>query len=124
MDAVRVTLVAMDAESSNPPDSVPGSPGTESEIVPGGPQKAPLGPSIGRRRLGVTLVVLGICGILWGVFHILGAVGSPSDGSFANRLPYNEVKRSVHGSFPGGLLRGFGGLAVAMIGNALVKGPR
>lgn len=112
MDTVPVTLATMPTDTAAPP-----------EPAVDAPQDRSTEPSA-RRRFGVALVVLGICGILWGVFHILGAVGSPSDGNFANRLPYNEVKRSVHGSFPGGLLRGFGGLAVAMIGNALVKQPK
>ena len=69
-----------------------------------------------RRRLSTLLIVLGVAGILWGVAHVLGAVGAPEQRDFAHRLRYDEVKPLVHGSLLGGLLRGFAGLALAIVG--------
>jgi hypothetical protein len=69
-----------------------------------------------RDAWGWVLIGVGILGILWGVFHVLNAVGGPEQRDFAHRLPYNEVKVRVHGAFLGGLVRSLAGLAVAMIG--------
>jgi len=69
-----------------------------------------------RRRLGTLLVGLGVLGILWGVAHVLGAVGAPEERDFAHRLRYDEVKPIVHGAMFGGLLRGLTGLALAIWG--------
>jgi len=68
------------------------------------------------RRWGTLLIALGVLGILWGVGHVLGAVGEPEQRDFAHRLRYDEVKPLVHGSMFGGLLRGFAGLALAAWG--------
>ena len=75
-----------------------------------------------RRRtnqLGWLLIVVGIAGIVWGVFHVLGAVGGPDQRDFAHRIPYDEVKRRVHGAFAGGLVRSLAGLGVALVGGRL-----
>ena len=69
-----------------------------------------------RRRLGSILIALGVAGILWGVFHLLGAVGGPEQPGFAHRQTYNEVKPLVHGAMLGAFLRSFGGLALAIVG--------
>lgn len=69
-----------------------------------------------RRRLGTLLVVLGLLGIVWGVAHVLGAVGAPQERDFAHRQTYDEVKPLVHGALFGGLLRGLAGLALAWVG--------
>ena len=71
-----------------------------------------------RRRIGALLIGVGLVMILWGVFHVLGAVGGPGD-TFAERLPYDEVKTRLHGAFAGGFLRGLSGLAVALLGGHL-----
>jgi hypothetical protein len=72
-----------------------------------------------RRRLGALLVALGLCGIVWGVAHVLGAVGGPEQRDFAHRQTYDEVKPLVHGSMFGGLVRGLAGLALAAWGMRL-----
>jgi hypothetical protein len=68
------------------------------------------------RRLGTLLVVLGVVGILWGVAHVLGAVGAPEQRDFAHRQTYDAVKPLVHGALFGGLVRGLAGLALAIVG--------
>jgi hypothetical protein len=75
-----------------------------------------------RRRLGTALLVLGLLGILWGVAHVLIAVGGPEQPGFAHRPTYDEVKPIVHGSMFGGLLRGLSGLALAIVGARLRRG--
>jgi hypothetical protein len=72
-----------------------------------------------RRRLGTLLVVLGLAGILWGVAHVLGAVGEPEQRDFAHRQTYDEVKPLVHGALFGGMLRGLAGLGLALLGARL-----
>lgn len=72
-----------------------------------------------RVRLGNALIVLGLIGILWGVFHMLGAVGGPEQRDFAHRQTYNEVKPLVQGSMLGALLRSLAGLALASVGSRL-----
>lgn len=76
-----------------------------------------------RRRLGSALIVLGLLGILWGVAHVLDAVGAPEQRDFAHRLRYDEVKPLVQGAWLGGLLRGFAGLALAIVGTRLRRPP-
>ena len=70
------------------------------------------------------LLALGILGILWGVFHVLGhAYGADGPARvFAQRESYNEVKTNVHGVFLGGLLRSLAGLVVAWTGARLRRG--
>ena len=71
-------------------------------------------------KFGALLVALGIVGILWGVFHILGAAQG-SDRT--RRSTYDEVKPRVQQAFPGGLVRSLAGLGIAMIGGrVLAKG--
>ena len=75
-----------------------------------------------RRRLGTALIVLGVLCILWGVAHVLLAVGGPEQPGFAHRPTYDEVKPLVHGAMFGGLLRGLTGLALAIAGARLRSG--
>ncbi len=75
-----------------------------------------------RARIGAWLIALGIAGILWGVFHLLAAVGGPEQPDFAHRQRYDEVKLLIHRSFFGALLRSLAGLAVAMAGGYLRGG--
>lgn len=78
-------------------------------------------PERARVDLGLVLIALGILGILWGVFHLLGNVHGP-DGpprTFAERTSYNEAKGNIHRVFPGALLRALPGLALAMYGASL-----
>jgi len=76
-----------------------------------------------RRRLGTGLVVLGLIGIVWGVLHVTNAAqGTRVRRDFAQRRSYDQVKRAVHESFAGGLARGLGGLALALLGARLRGG--
>jgi hypothetical protein len=72
-----------------------------------------------RARLGAVLIALGIAGILWGVAHILLAVGGPERADFAHRQTYDEVKPVVQRVFFGGLVRSLVGLALAIAGGRL-----
>lgn len=72
-----------------------------------------------RRTLGTALIVLGLLGILWGVVHILGAVGAPEQRDFAHRQTYDEVKPLVQGAMFGGMLRSLAGLALVIVGARL-----
>jgi hypothetical protein len=69
-----------------------------------------------RARLGAVLIVLGIAGILWGVFHVLNAIPRPEQIDFAHRTTDREARTAVHETFLGGLLRALGGLATAILG--------
>lgn len=70
-------------------------------------------------RLGNALIALGLLGILWGVFHMLGTVGGPEQSGFANRQTYDEVKPLVQGALFGSLLRSFAGLGLCLLGGWL-----
>jgi hypothetical protein len=80
-----------------------------------------------RLKAGWALSVLGGLLVLWGVLHLTSAgYGTDPHRGFAERRPYNEVKRSVHAAVPGALLRAAaGGLAIA-VGARLrrASGPR
>jgi hypothetical protein len=69
-----------------------------------------------RARIGALLIALGIAGILWGVAHVLLAVGGPEKPEFAHRQTYDEVKPIVQRVYFGGLLRSLAGLALAIAG--------
>ena len=72
-----------------------------------------------RARWGAVLIALGIAGILWGVVHILLAVGGPEQPDFAHRQTYDQVKPIVHRVFFGGLVRSLAGLALAIAGGCM-----
>ena len=82
------------------------------------PAVAPSEPTPRRRRLGTALLVIGLVGILWGVFHILEAANGPGTGpkTFAERRSYDMVKKAVHESFLGGFARAMAGLGLMMLG--------
>lgn len=75
-----------------------------------------------RARWGAALVALGVAGIVWGVLHVVLAVGGPERADFAHRPRYDEVKPVVHRELFGGLLRSLGGLALALAGGTLRGG--
>ena len=77
-----------------------------------------------RNRLGIALIVVGFLGVLWGIFHVLEAANGPGAGPtrFSQRRSYNQVKTSVHGSFPGGILRAAGGALLVIVGTRLRRG--
>ena len=71
-----------------------------------------------RRTTGRGMVGVGIGVLLWAALSFTSSSlgGPPDELHFANRRPYNEVKRSVHAAFPGLLLRGLGGLLLLRLG--------
>jgi drug/metabolite transporter (DMT)-like permease len=77
-------------------------------------------PSVKRRRtLGLALIVLGLIGILWGVFHVLDRVDPMGQRAPADRQTYNQVKVVVHERFLGGLVRSLAGLGLALLGGRI-----
>jgi hypothetical protein len=70
-------------------------------------------------QIGAWLIALGIVGILWGVFHVLGPIGDLQASRPGQRTSYNENKVVVHRHFAGGLVRALAGLGVAMLGGEL-----
>jgi hypothetical protein len=77
-----------------------------------------------RARWGLALMALGIGGILWGVLHLLLAVGGPEQADFAHRPRYDEVKPVVQREMFGALVRAVAGLFVAMAGGSLRASAR
>lgn len=69
-----------------------------------------------RARLGLGLIVAGVLGILWGVFHVLGALPTAEKLDFAHRMTDYQARKSVHETFPGGMMRALAGLAIALAG--------
>ena len=72
-----------------------------------------------KSRLGLGLIVLGLVFILWGVFHVLNAIGGYEQRDFAHRKTDYEVRKTVHETFPGGLVRGVAGLVLLLVGGRL-----
>jgi hypothetical protein len=83
------------------------------------PPGSPRPPGTPRQRLGLLLIVLGLAGILWGVFHVLGAIGGYEERDFAHRKSDHEVRTVVHETFPGALARALAGLALLLAGGQL-----
>ena len=71
-----------------------------------------------RRGMGRCLVGAGLAVLLWAVLGFTSAsIGGPPDElTFANRRPYNEVKRAAHEAFLPLLLRAGAGMALLLIG--------
>ncbi|MBL8801872.1 MAG: hypothetical protein JNN27_07755 [Planctomycetes bacterium] len=69
-----------------------------------------------RAKLGLALIVAGLLGILWGVFHVLNGLPTAEKLDFAHRMTDYQARKSVHENFPGGLLRALCGLGVALWG--------
>lgn len=75
-----------------------------------------------KQRLGLGLVALGLACILWGVFHVLGAIGGYEKRDFAHRKTDYEVRKTVHQTFPGGFARAMAGLGLILVGARLRRG--
>lgn len=76
-----------------------------------------------RRRLGITLIVLGLVTIVVSVLFVLEDANGPGTGprSFAQRRSYDQVKVEVQRTFPYAFLVGLGGLALAMAGTRMAR---
>jgi hypothetical protein len=72
-----------------------------------------------RARLGLVLIAVGVVGILWGVFYVLAALPTAEKLDFAHRMTDYQARKSVHETFPGGLVRALVGLGVALWGGRL-----
>jgi hypothetical protein len=74
-----------------------------------------------RRAKGRALVATGAAVLLWGVLGFTSASlgGPPDEISFANRRPYNEVKRAAHSAFLPLVLRTGAGLMILLFGAKL-----
>ena len=92
------------------------------QFLPPEPPEGPP-PTTPRKSLGLTLTALGLVGILWGVFHVLGAIGGYEQRDFAHRKTDFQVRSVVHETFPGGFARAMGGLALLLIGGRLRRDP-
>jgi len=77
-----------------------------------------------RQRLGLVLMAAGLASILWGVFHVLAAIGPYEQRDFAHRKTDYEVRSTVHETFPGGFARAMGGLGLLLLGGRLRRPPR
>jgi hypothetical protein len=99
------------------PSTSPAAPTAGS--TPSVPSPVPSRASRRLSRTGAWLIALGIAGILWGVFHVLGPIGDLQASRPGQRTSYNENKVVVHRHFAGGLLRALAGLGVAMLGGEL-----
>ena len=74
-----------------------------------------------RRMVGRALVGTGLALLLWGVLGFTSASlgGQPEELTFANRRPYNEVKRAAHSAFLPLVLRAGAGLMLVIFGAKL-----
>ena len=74
-----------------------------------------------RRTAGRALVGTGLAVLLWGVlgFTTASLGGPPEEITFANRRPYNEVKRAAHSAILPLVLRAGAGLMLVIFGAKL-----
>ena len=74
-----------------------------------------------QRTMGRALVGAGLAVLLWGVlgFTTASLGGQPEELTFANRRPYNEVKRAAHAAFLPLVLRTGAGLMLLLFGAKL-----
>lgn len=75
-----------------------------------------------RRKLGIALVVAGLAIIVGAVLTVCQLAEGPGfHTSFAMRRGYDQVKESVHQTFPIALVVGLFGLALTMTGARLAR---
>lgn len=76
-----------------------------------------------RRKLGTALIVLGLGTILGAVLWVLEVANGPGTGpkTFAERRGYDQVKESIHRTFPLAFAIGLGGLGLTMLGARLAR---
>ena len=75
-------------------------------------------------KLGRAMVVFGLVVIVASVIYVLEAANGPGTGpkSFAQRRSYNQVKESVHATYPLAFLFALSGLGITMAGSRLLRG--
>ena len=80
-------------------------------------------PSRARRRLGLSILTVGILTIVLAVLWVLDEADGPGSGpkDFAHRRTYDEVKVSVHRTFPIAFAVGLVGLGIAMAGARVAR---
>ena len=89
------------------------SPGSEAS------EKGALSLAERRSAQGLICIGLGLLAILWGVFHVLNAIGGYPQRDFAHRKTDREVRTIVHEHFPGALVRGLAGVGLLFLGGRL-----
>lgn len=109
--------------AAEPPASASGRP-PGPRVVQRLPPAVEREPRASRRgRLGLALIALGLAGILWGVFHVLGAIGGYEERDFAHRKTDHQVRTVVHQTFGGALVRALLGLTLVVVGGRLRREP-
>ena len=76
-----------------------------------------------RRTTGRGMVGVGIGVLLWAALSFTSSSlgGPPDELHFANRRPYNEVKRSAHAAFLPLVLRVAVGMGILLVGARLLS---
>lgn len=76
-----------------------------------------------KRRCGQILIGLGLATIVVAVLWMLEVANGPGTGpkTFAQRRSYDQVKASIHETFPIGFPIGLAGLGLAMLGARLAR---
>ena len=80
-------------------------------------------PADPKRRAGIALIAIGVLTIVGAVVYVLEVANGPGTGpkTFAQRRSYNQVKESVHQSFPVAFVVGLVGLGTCVAGSRLLK---
>lgn len=78
---------------------------------------------VSRRRYGQILIGLGLATIVAAVLWMLEVANGPGTGpkTFAERRSYDQVKASIHETFPIGFPIGLAGLGLTMLGARLAR---
>jgi hypothetical protein len=76
-----------------------------------------------RTKLGRVFVVSGLVTIFVSVIFVLEAANGPGTGpkTFSQRRSYNQVKESLHSTFPIAFLVSMGGLGLIMAGVRMTR---
>ena len=79
-----------------------------------------------KRRAGQVLIGIGLATILVAVLYVLEMANGPGSGpkAFAQRRGYDQVKESVHQTFPLAFAIGVGGLGLTMLGTRMIRTAR
>jgi len=82
-------------------------------------------PVLSRRKLARAMMVFGLVVIVAAVLYVLEEANGPGTGpkTFAQRRSYNQVKESVHATYPLALLIALTGLGITMVGARMQRAP-